>query len=173
MGDLLFQAQLTFDSVRAAWFQRTAAEIPDIREQEALRLARSRRVERLSDASMFPCGSVITSVGPLGAYLTATVAVVTSTEFVIMPVEPGEDVDVEYGRVERAAVTGPAALDGDHVPVTEEVLHSEDELRPDVTGPFVLAVELDPEPPADRLGELGAATGGGVTGVTEVDPPSA
>ena len=64
-----------------------------------------------------------------------------------MPAEPGEDVDVEYGRVERAAVTGAVVLDGDRVPVTEEVLRSEDELRPDVAGPFVLSVELDPEAP--------------------------
>jgi hypothetical protein len=147
MGDILFQPQLTFDSVRAARFQRTTPAIPGVREQQALRVARSRRLDRLGAAGMFPCGSVITSVGPLGAFLTATVAVVTSTEFVIMPAEPGEDVDVEYGRVERAAVTGAVVLDGDRVPVTEEVLRSEDELRPDVGGSVVLAVEMGSEPP--------------------------
>ncbi|MEA2520867.1 MAG: hypothetical protein QOI81_513 [Actinomycetota bacterium] len=142
MENLLFRPDAAFDSARSAQFQRGAPGYADIQAQQALRVARSRRLDRLGSRAMFPCGLVITSVGLLGAFLTPALAVVTDGEFVVIPAEPAADVDVEYGRVARAAVTGAEVFDGDHQQVPEDVLHSEEELRPDVAGSFVLMVEV-------------------------------
>jgi hypothetical protein len=147
MENLLFRPDAAFDSVRTARFQTGAPGYADIRAQQALRVARSRRLDRLRSRAMFPCGSVITSVGLLGAFLTPALAVVTDDEFVIIPAEPAEDVDVEYGRVSRAAVMSVEVFDGDQQQVPEDVLHSEEELRPDVAGSFVLMVEVASEQP--------------------------
>lgn len=140
MGELLFQPDVAFDSARTSSFLEAPGGYLDIPERQAQRVARSRRLERLRSVALFPCGSVITSVGSLGAFLTPAVAVVTADEFVIMPAEAGKDVDVEYGRLARAAVTDVEVYDGDHHPVAEDLLRSEEELRPDVGGSFVLMV---------------------------------
>jgi hypothetical protein len=142
MENLLFLPDAVFDSTRTARFQQGAPGYADIQAQQALRLARSRRLDGLGSRATFPCGSVVTSVGLLGAFLTPAVAVVTDGEFVIIPAEPAEEVDVEYGRVAREAVTGAEVFDGEHRLVPEDVLHSEEELRPDVAGSFVLMVEV-------------------------------
>jgi hypothetical protein len=143
----LFQADVAFDSALAGSFQESVGGYRDIPRRQEQRLFRSRRLASLQSVALFPCGSVITSVGPLGAFLTPVVAVVTADEFVIIPAEPEEDIDVEYGRVPRASVTGADVCYGDRSPVPEDVLQSEEELRPDVGGSFVLLVSRGPQDP--------------------------
>ncbi|MEA2581342.1 MAG: hypothetical protein QOE83_2234 [Actinomycetota bacterium] len=147
MDSLLFQPDVAFDSARGASFQEAAGGYLDIPERQAQRVGMSRRLERLRSVAVFRCGSVITSVGPLGAFLTPAMAVVTPGEFVILPAEPGRDMEIEYGRIERTAVARADVFGADQQVVPEEVLHSEMELRPDVGGSFILMVSLVTDEP--------------------------